>query len=193
MVVYGAVGVSARLHGRLVPESGKASASTGSNGFVGCLVGNPARSMQMLRSVSCPVGVRRRAFGGLWCCRCFGETAWSVGAGDRAETSIDRFQSVRGLLGGESRGCDRGLRVSVGYLLTPAITIPPTPHPSVSGICSRIRHRALRGLSSGLATNRFWSPLPVSRFPFPSPLRSLVSKIHTHYPTLIPFNPIHSI
>ena len=42
-----------------------------------------------------------------------GEAVWLGGAGDRAETSIDRFQSVRGVLGGESRRCDRGLRVIV--------------------------------------------------------------------------------
>ena len=122
---------------RVVPETGLRTLSTGSNRSVGCWVGNPAGAIEFSRSLSFPVDVRRRTFGGLWCCRCFGETVWSGGAGDRAETSIDRFQSVRGLLGGESRGCDRGLRVIVVHLSSPQT--PRSPFPSLPSAVTQVR------------------------------------------------------
>ena len=60
------------------------------------------------------IGTCEVALGGSWYWkRLMGEVVWSGGAGDRAETSIDRFQLVCGVLGGESRRCDRGLRVIV--------------------------------------------------------------------------------
>ena len=76
-----------------------------------------------------------------WVCRggegLMGEAVWLGGAGDRAETSIDRFQSVRGVLGGESRRCDRGLRVIVVHLSSPQI--PRSPFPSLLSGVTQVR------------------------------------------------------
>ena len=66
-----------------------------------------------------------------------GETVWSGGAGDRAETSIARFQSARGVLGGESRRCDSGLRVIVVHLSSPQI--PRSPFPSLLSGVTQVR------------------------------------------------------
>ena len=103
----------ARLYGRVVPERGLRPLSTGSNRSVGCWVGNPAGAIEVSESLSFPVGVRRRTFGGLWRCRCFGETAWSVGAGIWESICIDRFQWVYGVLGGKSRAVDADASVGV--------------------------------------------------------------------------------
>jgi hypothetical protein len=94
-------------------------------------------AIEVSGSLSFPVGVRRRNFGDLWRCRCFGETVWSGGAGNRAETSIDRFQSVRGVLCGESRRCNRGPRVIVVHLSSSQT--PRSPFPSLLSGVTQVR------------------------------------------------------